>query len=115
MDSSDNKFMIILDKISEISERTARMEVQQESMRSDISEIKEEDRKQNDLLDEHIRGTVTNTERLNLEIETRKDLVDRVEKLEKVPQFLKSIYKLFGFVAVPIGVIYEVGRILKKW
>jgi hypothetical protein len=115
MKKDDDKLFIILDKLSNISERTARMEAHNDQMRKDIQFIKEEDSRQNQLLDKHIAGTVANTERLNLEIAARKDLEKRVVKVEKIPSFMGSLYKVMTYVALPIGIIYEAGRIMRFW
>lgn len=119
---NDDKFILILDKLSNIGERTARMEVQNETMIKDIAIIKEEDSRQNNLLDEHIKGTVTNTDRLNLEIKAREDLEktqktmeSRLGEVERIPQFMKSLYKIAMYLGGFVGLVYETGRILKKW
>lgn len=114
MDTPD-KLLLILDKISEGNERQARIETKIEIMNDDIQGIKAEDRKQNELLAEHIQGTVANTERLNLEIQYRQELDTRVKKLEKVPQFLSSAHKVLLYSGTVIGIVYEAGRILHKW
>lgn len=118
----DDKLSLILNKIMEVSERTARIETKVESMEQDITFIKDEDRKQNDLLDTHIQGTVTNRERLNLEIKSREDLekkvgtVDtRVEKLETFPKFLKSFKAVLLYIAACTIAVYEIGRVIGKW
>lgn len=111
----EDKFLILLDKVSEISERTARIEVQLDAVKTDVNFIKIEDKKQNELLDTHIQGTVTNTNRLNLEIEARHLLETRMTRLEKIPNFMKSVYSILMYVGAIVGIIYETGRILKKW
>jgi hypothetical protein len=112
---NDDKFLNILEKLSEIGERTARMEVTTQVISRDLEVIKAEDRKQNDLLDTHIQGTVANTQRLNLEIKARQEFESRLKKVEKIPQFMASFYKIVVYIGAIIGVIYEVGRILKRW
>ena len=118
MDSQD-KLLLILDKISESNERQARIETKMEGLKEEIEEIKVQDEKQNQLLAEHIAGTVANTERLNLEIKNRQDLESRVERLEKPGKFAKAIHGAIMWFGAPVGVIigivYEAGRILHKW
>lgn len=114
MDSQD-KLLLILDKISESNERQARIETKMEGLAYEVEGIKKEDKEQNRLLAEHIQGTVANTERLNLEIQNRADLETRVKKLEKVPQFLGNLHKVVLYVGTIIGIVYEAGRILHKW
>lgn len=112
---NDEKFLTILEKISEIGERTARMEVTTINMGRDLEVIKIEDRKQNELLDKHIQGTVANTERLNLEIKAREEFDSRLKKVEKIPQFMNSLNKVVLYAGALVGLIYEAGRIFKKW
>lgn len=118
MDSQD-KLLLILDKISESNERQARIETKMEVMKDEIEGIKKQDMEQNKLLAEHIQGTVANTERLNLEIENRRELESRVETLEKVPNMIITItnwaYKIALWLGTPVGVAYEIGRMLHKW
>jgi hypothetical protein len=108
---TDDKLFVILEKLSGIGERTARMEAQNDHMRKDLETIKIEDGRQNQLLAEHIQGTVTNTERLNLEITARQELEKRVVKIEKPI----SVHKILTYVALVIGIVYEAGRIMKRW
>lgn len=117
--ASDDKLILILDKISEVNERQARIETKMEGMSAEIKEIKVEDTEQNRLLAEHIQGTVANTERLNLEIQNRKDLESRVTTLETPGKFAKAIHSAIMWFGAPIGIVigivYETGRILRKW
>jgi hypothetical protein len=113
--TQDDKLITVLEKISEVSERTARIEVQLTTVKQHVDAIQEQDIKQNELLAEHIQGTVANTERLNLEIEARKSFESRVEKLEKIPQYVKTSYQILMYLGVVVGIVYESGRILRKW
>src|SRR5579872_2856939 len=89
----DDKFLAIMGKLSEVGERTARIETKQVAAEDRLGKIEGD-------LKEHIKGTVINAERLNIEIQHREMLAEahaklknRVEKLEipqKVIQFLKS-------------------------
>ena len=36
----DDKFLLILEKLADIGERTARMEVEQKNMKEDLNEVK---------------------------------------------------------------------------
>lgn len=113
--STDDKFLTILEKTTEISERLARIEVKTEVMSKDLEVIKIEDSRQNNLLDIHIQGTRANTARLNLEIDARKNLEVRINKLERFPNFMKSVSSVIMYLGGLIGIIYETGRIFKKW
>lgn len=110
-----NDVVTILEKIAEVSERTSKMEVQIGNITENVKFIKDEDIKQNKLLDIHIQGTITNTERLNLEIVARKDFESRLEDVEKIPQFFSSLKKVLVYAGVIIGIVYESGRIFKYW
>lgn len=112
---NDDKFIMILDKLSNIGERTARMEVQNDSLIKDVAKIKEEDVTQNKLLAEHIQGTVANTDRLNLEIKAREEFDTRLQKVEKIPQFMSSLYKIAIYAGAFVGLVYEAGRIIHAW
>lgn len=114
MDSED-KFILILDRISEVSEKQVRIETKMEGVQEELKNIATQDEKQNQLLAEHIQGTIANTKRLNLEIEARAVLESRVNKLEKVPQFMGSLYKILVYLGAVVGLVYEFGRILHKW
>lgn len=115
--SNDDKFLILIDKISEIGERTARMEAEQKNIKEDLEEVKRQDTIQNQLLDEHIKGVETAHARLDNEIQIRttiqaefKNLNSRVASLEETPKFLKSLKKVLLYVAAvggAITVIYQ--------
>lgn len=92
----------ILAKLSDISERTARIEEKCQRMETDIDHIREQDIRQNELLDKHILGVQTNTQRLELEIKYRKEqdiqhskdidaAKDRLDALETAPKFRKQL------------------------
>jgi hypothetical protein len=116
---NDDNLLLILGKLSEISERTARIETKQEYMQADIETIKVEDARQNVLLAEHIQGTVTNRQRLNLEIKAREDveraqleLASRVSKLEEAPKFLENLKKYAKWITVVAGAILVLIKLL---
>lgn len=118
MPDSNSKLLVLLDKISEISERTARMEVTQDHMKQDLDRmkddievIKKEDAVQNQLLAEHIAGTVANTNRLELEIKARQDLEARISKLEETPKFLSFTKKIAQYVAIIVGAAIAIKKL----
>lgn len=105
----------ILEHLLEISDRTSRIEESLKPVKEDLKSIKAD-------LKYHIEGTVTNRQRLDLEIKSRefleaqvKDQHERLSFLEAVPQFFQSAKNIMLYVAVPIGIVYEAGRILRKW
>lgn len=119
---NDDKFILLLDKLSEIGERTVRMETEQKNMKEDLEEIKRQDDVQNDLLAQHIEGVKTAQARLDNEIKVREmlqsghhELTSRVEALEATPKFFKSLKSILMYVGAIIAIIYEAGRILHKW
>lgn len=112
MPQDDNKFLLILEKLSDISERTARMEVEQKNMKEDLEEVRKQDSVQNQLLAEHIKGVETQAQRLDNEIQTRKlmeeeqkSIKSRVEKLEEPKKFLSTAQKYLVWVAAVGGAI----------
>lgn len=118
MPIKDEHVIILLDKISEIGERTARMEVEQKNMREDLDEIKKQDLIQNDLLDEHIKGVNTANARLDNEIKVRKTmeleqdlLKQKVEKLEEPSKFLETFKKYLLYIAAVGGA----GAAIHNW
>lgn len=122
MADNDDKFILLLDKLSEIGERTVRMETEQKNMKDDLEEVKRQDVLQNQLLDEHIRGVELAHSRLDNEIKIREtlqsaqtEIKSRVESLEVTPKFFKSIYSILMYAGGIIGIVYEAGRILHKW
>jgi hypothetical protein len=111
--SQDDKFILILDKMTEISERTAKIEQRCNSIEDSVKEIKEEDKEQNRLLAEHILGTTTNKERLEIEIQNRQQLEHRIRKLEKIPNFLSTLKMIVVYSAAIIGGIGGIYESLK--
>lgn len=108
---SDKNHNLIMNKLMEISDRTSRIEEGLKNVKEDVTKIEAQDKIQNELLAEHIAGTVTNRERLDLEIKNRKDLESRVESLETVPNFMKSFKKLF----IGIGALASASYGIFKW
>ena len=112
-----NKDMLfkIFEKVSEVSEKVGIVEAKCESMEEDIKQIKEEDAKQNGLIAEHISGVKTNTQRLELEIENRKDqnksIESRLVVVEEPRHFFKFVKKAAIFITAigtAIIVIYKI-------
>lgn len=112
---SDSKLLMIIEKIADVSERQSRMDEKLSRVQDDVKGIKDEDKKQNELLDTHIKGTIANTERLNLEILARQEFEKRVDTLEKLPKAIATIYKVVLYLGAPVGLVYEIGRMLHKW
>lgn len=116
--AQDDKLLLILEKLSTIGERTARMEVEQQNMKEDLEEVKRQDDIQNQLLSEHIKGVETQAARLDNEIlarrsmeQTQIDLKSRVEKLEEPNKFLATAKKYLLYVAAVGGAVMAI----MKW
>lgn len=112
-DNRDNS-LILLSKVIEISERLSSIETKIDTIEADVSYIKQEDRKQNELLDEHIQGTVTNRQRLEEEIKVRRMLESRVKSLEKYPTFLSVFKKWITYLAAVGAAVATVAALVKK-
>lgn len=118
MTQNDDRFILILEKLSNINERTARMEVEQKNMKEDLEEVKRQDVQQNQLLAEHIKGVETANLRLDNEILIREtiqtsqaDLKSRVEKLEEPKKFLLQVKQIALYIAAISGAVLAV----MKW
>lgn len=116
--AQDDKFLLILEKLSDIGERTARMEVSQSNMKEDLEEVKRQDTIQNQLLAEHIKGVETAQLRLDNEILARKsieqaqnDLKSRVDTLEEPKKFLMQIKQIALYIAAISGAVLAI----MKW
>lgn len=113
--AQDDKLILILEKLSTIGERTARMEVEQQNMKEDLEEVKRQDVHQNTLLAEHIKGVETAQLRLDNEILARRaieasqaDLKSRVEKLEEPKKFLVNLKSYLLYIAATGGAILAI-------
>lgn len=86
----DNKFLAIMDKLSEVGERTARIEATQDAMNCRLGKIEDEDAKQNELLAEHIEGTIQNREAIKNETARREALANAHDKLKSRVEVLEQ-------------------------
>lgn len=119
--SDDSKFLLILEKLSDIGERSARMEVEQRNMKEDLEAVKKQDEVQNQLLSEHIRGVETQAARLDNEILVRRsleqqaaDLKSRVDKLEEPSKFLVTAKKYLLYISATGGAIVAILKWLER-
>lgn len=110
----DNKFIAIMDKLSEVGERTARIETKQSAVENRLTSIEQD-------LSVHIKGTVVNTERLNIEISHREALADahknlkgRVEKLEIPVKAIAWIKSRILWISMVGGGIATILYLFKK-
>ena len=124
--SDDSKFIEIIAKLGDISERTARIEEKCNHMEDDISNIKIQDIRQNELLDKHILGVQTNTQRLELEIQQRKELElnlrikhkeasIRLAELESFPKFKEQLFKYVKSIALWLSAVGGAVMLLDKF
>lgn len=113
--ASDEKLLLtILEKITDISERTARMEVEQKHMKDDLEEVKKQDDVQNKLLAEHIQGVKTANARLDNEIKVREQMEGRLVKLEEPSKFLKLLKKYILYIAAVGGAVAAIAKHFDK-
>ena len=109
----------------EILRGLARLEAGQESMKSDIQSIKDEDMKQNQLLAEHIAGVQTNRASLVLERQMRQealvhheeqsqkryeDLEGRLKIVEFLPNVLTGLWKIVKWVGMFAAVAVSIAK-----
>ena len=114
--SNDKNFqLLVLEKLGDITERAARIEVEQKNMKEDLEEVKRQDTVQNQLLAEHIQGVQTQALRLDNEIESRKlmqesyaKLKECVDKLEEPNKFLATGKKYLLWIAAVGGAIMAI-------
>ena len=139
--SADENFLKILEKLTEVQVEVGSVKAEVSHMKEDIHDIKEEDKKQNALLAEHIKGVQTNSQRLEVEIEARKDqhqqtialieshkqdndeefkkvkeetLADinkRLDEVEFLPKLASMLRKAVLWIGAPAGALYAIGRI----
>lgn len=122
----DDKYITILEKISDVSVQTAKIDQRCNSIEKELVQIHKEDQRTNKLLEEHMLNTKTNTERLSVEVEARKELMSRseyqqegldrrLEDLEKYPQFFKSVKTIALYVSAIGGAIIIVTKASGIW
>lgn len=127
MSDSDN-YLKILEKISDLKAEVGVANNELGHIKDDIRDVKhrlggieKQDAEQNRLIDEHIQGVQTNTERLNEEIEFRKvekeliqkqikDLDERMKKAEFVPNLMSNLKTAAVWTA---GLLAALGAIAK--
>lgn len=116
----------IFEKLSEVSDRTSRIETRCSVMEEDIRHIKAEDAEQNRLLAEHIQGVKQNAQRLTLEQEARRahdqklDLKlkaqdERLKSIEVVPKFFQVLKTVALYVTTIGGAVAIVTKLMHLW
>lgn len=109
----------ILRKLTEVSERCARIEADISTMKENIKEVRDQDFEQNKLLAEHIAGTVSNRERLEIEKRTRQDQLkninSRLVKVEFFPNFLRSLRTVILWIGGSAVALLAITRLFKMW
>lgn len=99
MPQNDDKFLLILEKLTDISERTARIEVEQQYIKADLEEVKKQDAIQNQHLAEHIANSKAAHARLDLNAQLLEDYGTRIKTLEEPSKFLSLLKKYSIYVA----------------
>jgi len=111
-DFKSELFELKSDFKSELSELKSNLKL----VMKDVEWIKEEDRQQNLLLEEHIKGVQVNEKRLNLEIanreeeakeihETLTELNERVKQVEFVPNFMINLRKIILWITPILSIL----------
>lgn len=117
MPNDKNFQILILEKLSEIGERTSRIEVEQRYMKEDLQKVSEQDLVQNRLLEEHIKGVQTANARLDNEIIMRETLQEefqsRVSVLEIAPKFRATLKQYIIGVGAVAGAVVGIIKLLK--
>lgn len=131
MADSDN-YLKILEKLGEVGKDVGVLSTEVNHLKEDFREaktkleaIEQEDIKQNRLLDEHIRGVVATNERLDVEIDIRKqekelikkqieELDVRLKKAEFVPNLASNIKTALLWLSGIAGAIITILEIAKK-
>lgn len=131
MSDSDN-YLKILEKLGEVGKDVGVLSTEVTHLKDDFKEaktkleaIEQEDIKQNRLLDEHIRGVVATNERLDVEIDIRKqekelikkqmeELDARLKKAEFVPNLASNIKTALLWLSGIAGAIITILEIAKK-
>lgn len=106
--ANDDKFLMILDKLTDISERSARMEVEQQYMRNDIEKVKDQDEVQNKLLAEHIANSHAAHQRLDVNQKMLETFESRIKSLEEPRTFLNLFKKYLLWLAAVGGAILAI-------
>lgn len=124
-------------ELVEILKGITRLEANQESMkeevstmRQDIESIKKEDAEQNRLLAEHIAGVKSAHKRIDIEQEIRekifkeheeksqnryKGLDSRLSSMEIFPNFVKSLGKISKWVTIVAGAAITITKLFGMW
>ena len=140
--SSDENFLKLMEKLTEVQVEVGSVKSEVSHMKEDVLEIKQDVRKNTEDLAEHIKGVQTNAQRLDTEIEARKDqhvqtlalieshkedndeqfkqvkeetLADinkRLDEVEFLPKLASMLRKAVLWVGAPAGALYAIARVL---
>lgn len=128
--SQNDNYLKILEKITDVQTAVARVETRTENLEVTVKGIQEEDKRQNELLAEHIAGVQTAQARLSVEVETRDALIKehenksqaRFEEMDKrlqivefLPNLMTGIWKVIKWVGIPAGAILTIIKVIEHF
>lgn len=107
--------------ISSLAEKVAHLDKQVSLQAKDIEFIKQEDAKQNKLLDEHIEGVrqvreqnLALKENIMLEMQKKNsELEKRIKKLESPWQWVKTTLWLVGVLGALAYALYQIAQLIQ--
>lgn len=129
--SDNDNYMKLLEKMTEMSSTLSVLNNEMSHLKQDMAEtksevtqIKNQDVEQNRLLDQHILGVRTNMERLNLEIQTRqneKELIQkqiqeldlRLKRAEFVPNLISHARTALIWIGGACSAVAAIAGVLK--
>jgi len=109
------------EKIDSLNEKVSNFSINQALIRKDIEFMKEEDKQQNKLLDEHIEGidqiheyNTQNLKEFSEKMENeRNELKEEIEKLKAPRKWIKGTMWLLTALGIISGAIYAIIRIIQ--
>lgn len=125
--SHNDNYIKIMEKMGDIQSSQGRIEEKTKNLESIVKGIQEEDKRQNDLLAEHIAGVQTNRERLDNEVQARKDLLvqheeasqkrfeeldERLKIVEFLPNLMTNIWKATKWIAAFLAAVTVIAKFL---
>lgn len=108
----------------------ARLEANQELMQKDIADIKEQDREQNRLIDEHIAGVKSAHKRIDQEKdsweklflthetnskERDQEIIKRLEVVEFLPNLIQGLWKVTKWLGAFSAAVAAITKMFGVW
>lgn len=117
-------------ELVEILKGITRLEANQETMQRDIADIKDQDREQNRLIDEHIAGVKSAHKRIDQEKESwdklfksheensksrDEEIIERLEVVEFVPNLIQNLWKAIKWLGALSAAIAAITKMFGLW